>query len=106
MAKIKVGPYNYTVKAEVPENSEGFDKDMWGDVRHDLLRIRINKYANSEVSMVTLVHEVLHAIGFMIGEQISEPLVAAFSPILLMVLEENGINMTPWKKLLKEAGTK
>lgn len=106
MAKIKVGPYNYTVKAEVPENSEGFDKDMWGDVRHDLLRIRINKYANPEVNMVTLMHEILHALGFMIGEQIPEPMVAALSPMLVMVLEENGINLAPWKKLLKEAGIK
>ncbi len=105
MAKIKVGPYNYTIKAEVPENSEGFDKDMWGDVRHDLLRIRINKYSSAEVNMVTLMHEVLHALGFMIGEQVPEPMIAALSPLLVMVLEENGINLTPWKKLLKEAGT-
>lgn len=105
MATIKVGPYNYSIKAEVPESSEGFDKDMWGDVRHDLLRIRINKYSKPEVSMVTLMHEVLHCLGFMVGEQVPEEMIAAISPLLVMVLEENGISLNPWKKLLKEAGT-
>lgn len=104
MTTVKIGPYTYKIQADVPEDTDGFDHDMWGDVRHDLLRIRINKYANPQVSMVTLIHEILHCLGFMMGEQISEPMIAQLSPLLIMALEENGISLAPWKKLLKEAG--
>lgn len=104
MTTIKIGPYIYNVQADVPEDTDGFDHDMWGDVRHDLLRIRINKYANSQVSMVTLIHEMLHCLGFMMGKQLPEEVIAQLSPLLIMVLEDNGIKLAPWKKLLKEAG--
>ena len=103
MPSIKVGPYNYELSLSAQEGMDGFDKDMWGDCRHDLQRIRLNKHSHSQVNLVTLMHEVLHAINFLNASKIPEEVVAEMAPMLVLTLEDNGIDLDPWRKLIKKA---
>jgi len=102
MSFVKIGPYNYELAVSAQEGMDGFDKDMWGDCRHDLQRIRLNKHAHAQVNLVTLMHEILHGINFLNASKIPEEVVAEMAPMLVLVLEENGINLNPWRKLIKE----
>ena len=103
MSLIKIGPYTYTIERAAHNDPDGFDKDMWGDCRHDLQRIRIIDGTVEQVDLVTLVHEMIHGINFMNASKIPEEVVAELAPMLVMVLEENGVNLNPLRKLLREA---
>jgi hypothetical protein len=103
MPSIKIGPYDYDLSRSAQEGMDGFDKDMWGDCRHDLQRIRVNKHAHPQVNLVTLMHEVLHGINFVNASKIPEEVVAELAPMLIMVLEENDIDMSPWHKRIEAA---
>lgn len=103
MSSIKIGPYDYELSLSAQEGVDGFDKDMWGDCRHDLQRIRLNKHAHLRVNLVTLMHEALHGINFLNASKIPEEVVAEMAPMLVMMLEDNGVNLNPLRKLIKAA---
>lgn len=101
MPSVKIGPYTYELSLSAQEGMDGFDKDMWGDCRHDLQRIRLNKHAHAQVNLVTLMHEMLHAMNFVNASKIPEEVVAEMAPMLVLILEENDISLDPWRKLIE-----
>lgn len=103
MTSIKIGPYAYEITKSAQEGLDGFDKDMWGDCRHDLQRIRVNKHAHLQVNLVTLVHETLHGINFINASKIPEEVVSEMAPMLVLVLEENGVDLDPLRRLIEKA---
>lgn len=101
MQYLKIGPYEYEIHMEQHTGTNsGFDTDKWGDIRHDLLRIRLQGDAHSQVQLTSLVHEALHGIGFMLGRNYPEDLVVELAPAFVAFLEDNGVDLGPLKKKL------
>jgi hypothetical protein len=86
---IKIGPFDYTVEFTNAQEINGFDHEKWGDCRGDKLRIRI--------------HEMLHALEFLMGKDIGEDVIRPLAPLLISALEDNGINLAPFHKIIGEA---
>ena len=100
---MKIGPYTYTVEKDTYEGQNSFDTDKWGDCRFDLQRIRVNSQAHMQVNLVTLFHETLHAIDFINATNTPESAIATLAPLLVMWLEDNGVNLDPLRKIIEEA---
>lgn len=103
MSSIKVGPYAYEIQVTNAQNIDGFDNEKWGDCRSDRLTIRVHEQATGQIAMVTLMHELLHAIEFLMGQDMGEPIVRPLAPLLVALLEENGVDLTPFREVLEEA---
>jgi hypothetical protein len=100
---IKIGPFDYTVEFTNAQEINGFDHEKWGDCRGDKLRIRIHEQAEGQVAIVVLVHEMLHALEFLMGKDIGEDVIRPLAPLLISALEDNGINLAPFHKIIGEA---
>lgn len=103
MTVVKVGPFLYTVRISNAQDLDGFDEERWGDCRNDKMRIRIHEHAEGQMAKSVLMHECLHAMEFLMGQQMGEPLVRALAPLLVGFLEDNGVDLSPLEKILKEA---
>jgi hypothetical protein len=105
-ACLKIGPYLYEVRKATVTDENGFDSDKWGDVRHDRQVIRIADNVHEDLTLVTLVHEMLHCLGFMVNSEYPEALIGELAPILVCALQDNGIDLEPLKKVVRDARTK
>jgi|GEM_PF-5523947 len=103
MASVKIGPYNYSIEITNAQDTDGFDNERWGDCRSDKLRIRIHEQADGEIATVVLVHEMLHALEYLMGQDLGEPVIRALSPLLVCALEDNGVDLTPLADIIGEA---
>jgi hypothetical protein len=101
--RIKVGPYQYAITFTDTRAIDGFDSSKWGDVRHDLLRMRIHENIAMQVQLTTLMHEVLHAMEFISGSDFPEAVPTELAPQIIQFLEDNGVNLNPLRKILREA---
>lgn len=90
---VIIGPYRYRVQIE--ESSfldEAGTAMICGQVKHDQCLIRI-KRADPMVMLVTLWHEVIHAIDALVDGDMSEEEVERFAPALVAFLQRNPITV-------------
>ena len=100
MGQIKIGPFQYTVRRTNAQDKDGFDNERWGDCRSDQLSIRIHEHAQGEMVKMILLHEALHAMEFIMGKDLGEEIIRPLAPLLLGILEENGVDLSPLMKCL------
>ena len=103
MTVVKIGPYLYTVQISNAQVVDGFDHERWGDIRNDKLRIRIHEQAVGQIGKAVLMHECIHAMEFLMGQEIEEKAVRALAPLIVGFLEENGVDLSPLEKVLESA---
>lgn len=103
MSKLYVGPYTYDIRSVTSVDADGFDYDKWGDVRQDKQVIRLNADAHPRIRLITLVHEMLHCIGFTQAMEIPEDAITQIAPALVSALEDNGVSLAPLQKLVDNA---
>ncbi len=97
---VKVGPYKFTVTmCDRISTTVTLDKDAspieilrFGEINYVDLDIKINTSCLPMQRWDTLIHEVLHAISSVIGDnnELTEDQVQAISPYLLAFLVDNG----------------
>jgi hypothetical protein len=94
---LRIGPATYNVRMTHDLDS------CWGDVRHDKGLIRVHEDSHDKLALITLFHESMHALGFMFGLRLEEAAVESWAPMLIMFLEDNGIDLDPLYKTLEAA---
>jgi len=100
MSSLKIGPYEYSV--ELADTSPGgFDSAKWGDIRHDFQQIRILENCNPSIQLVALMHESMHAIGFVLGTPYADELLDPLASHLVQFLQDNGVDLSPLEKKLE-----
>ncbi len=102
-ASVKIGPLQYYVKVASINDPQGFDMEKWGDVRHNHALIRIREASHPQLALITLVHECIHCINFMLSAGINEEYVEILAPALVMFLEDNGVDLNPLRDIVWEA---
>ena len=100
MATVKIGGYDYVVYLG---DGTVFESSRYGDVRHDLLRIRLDKDCHEKVKLTTLLHEAIHAMSFTAGIKMTEDQIDPLAHQMHAFLIENGVDLTPLHKTIGEA---
>lgn len=90
--KIKVGWRNYAVK-EIENLTEGEEK-LNGIITYQDQQIRIEKELPLRNKWVTLIHELLHGIDYITGQDMDEGKIQAMAEAVMSMLCDN-------KELLK-----
>jgi hypothetical protein len=81
-----------------------FESPRYGDIRNDLLRIRIDKHTTERIMLVTLMHEALHGISWQLSmDDLPEPMVRTLAHSLIGFLEANGVDLSPLEEVYKNA---
>jgi len=99
MKSIKVGPYEYTIEL-TDTRPGGFDTARWGDIRHDYQNIRILTNCNPSIQLTALMHESLHAIGFVLGTPYPDEILDPLAAQLVQFLQDNGVDLSPLEEKL------
>lgn len=100
MTSVKIGCFTYEV---FRCDQEDFENNKWGEIRHDRQHIRILKKVHDDVALATLFHEGFHGIEFSRGLDVDEDAVIKLSLGLVAFLQDNGVDLTPLRNVLRDA---
>lgn len=88
-ACIKVGGFDYSIKADSENDVELKDNDNWGEHSGRLRQIRIQSDCTPQQFSQTFLHEILHAIDTVYqGVKLSNEEITSLSSGLFQVLEQ------------------
>ena len=94
---------NHTYKVYLADR-DIFESPRYGDIRNDLLHVRIDKYTDSRIMLVTLMHEALHGISWQLAmDDIPEPMIRALAHSIVGFLEDNGVDLSPLNEIYESA---
>lgn len=89
--KIKIGWRVYEIEqGEHRSNSRGYD--LYGEIQYEQNKIYLYDKQGEENKCVSLLHEILHGIGYMIGNddfRNNEGLITALAENLYQVIKDN-----------------
>lgn len=92
MPELKIGPVVYEVKHVdqfVDEDDEDFDPKQMGGMDLNTHEIRIRRGLKQPVHVITLWHEILHALVFQSGHTVKEGVIEALSYGIYQVIRDN-----------------
>lgn len=88
---VKIGSTNWQVVID----PSLFDRGRRGECEFDRHRILISEHSNDKQREITFIHELLHAIGHMVGitdeKMTDEQFITRIAPFLHTVLTENAL---------------
>lgn len=94
---------NHTYEVYVSDRNT-FESPRFGDIRNDFLKIRVDEDIVDQIKLITLVHEILHAIAWQLSiDDLPEPMVRALAHSIAGVFEANGVDLTPLLEIVKNA---
>lgn len=89
--QIKIGWRVYDIEqSEHRSNEQGYD--LYAEIQYEKNKIYLYDKQDEENKCVSLLHEILHGIGFMIGNQAfrkDEELITALSENLYQIIKDN-----------------
>jgi hypothetical protein len=100
MGTVKVGPFTYTVQSSSDKESDGFDSPMWGDIKHTMLRIRIDRDSPENHKMVAVFHELLHAVNFVWKCDLDEAQTHRITNGMVEALQNAKVDLAPLRDLI------
>ena len=89
--EIKIGWRVYDIE-QGEHRSGSCGGDLYGEINYEQNKIYIYREQDEENKRVTLLHEILHGIGFMIGNnefRENEGLITALAENLYQVIKDN-----------------
>ena len=89
--KVKIGWRTYDIE-QGEHRSADCGGDLYGEIRYDQNKIYLYDKQDEESKKVTLLHEILHGIGYMIGDtefRKNEGLITALSENLYQIMKDN-----------------
>jgi len=90
LEKVKIGGIEYNIEyIEIPEEDGAY---AFAEIDHALARIQVNSVCNEQIQEVSILHEIVHAVLFNIGEQKlngNEKFVECFTQAWYQVLRDN-----------------
>jgi len=90
VSRIKVGPTHYSVVRRPSPITEGEGTNVFGRTLYDSSQLIIANHLSPEVEILTILHEVFHAMLFHCGiKQHDEPFVETASGYLLDLIRDN-----------------
>lgn len=89
--KVKIGWRTYDIE-QGEHRSADCGGDLCGEIRYEQNKIYLYDKQDEENKKVTLLHEILHGIGYMIGDiefRNNEGLITALSENLYQIMKDN-----------------
>lgn len=87
---VQVGPFRYTVEW-VDDLADEADRNrkLYGQCRYGEQKILMSKHVNPDSNLATFLHEVCHAIDFMMQAGLKEKQIDRLATGLALVLRDN-----------------
>jgi hypothetical protein len=86
--QVKIGPYIYTITYH-DELYDSQGQSMWGQVLYETQVIKLLKGISPERQGAVFIHEALHAMAELTGNQLPEEIHTALSVALYSFLRDN-----------------
>ena|SRR3972149_5681396 len=94
-AKCQIGSLTYKIKYVEAGKSKYLDAKEAGAIDQHTTTIYIDKNAPRQLQLLTLLHEFMHGVGFVLfpnrGQNFREHLATAGSELLLQALQSSGL---------------
>lgn len=89
---VKIGPFTYTVEW-VDDLTDDADRNrkLYGQCHYGQQKIRLSKAVNPDSNTATFLHELMHAIDFVMQIGLKEKQVDRIATGLAMVLLDNNL---------------